>query len=77
MPDTSGGADAGRCGRERTGRGALGRDTGGAATALSYEGSTGQLVGTSTYTWSPDDTLTGTASAGSPGTVAALSRKQR
>jgi RHS repeat-associated protein len=52
---------------------ALGRDVGlavtnGATTALSYEGTTGQLTsdGAASYTWTPDGTLTGTAN--SPGT---------
>ena len=55
---------------------ALGRDTGttvtgGAATALSYEGTTGQLTGdgASTYTWTPGGTLTGTAAGSSGGGV--------
>src|SRR5262249_16159482 len=43
--------------------------TGGATTALSYEGTTGQLTadGSDTYTWTPDGSLIGTASSGSSG----------
>ena len=51
---------------------ALGRDTGttvtgGATTALSYEGTTGQLAsdGVTGYTWTPGGTLTGTGASGS------------
>ncbi|HEX5495264.1 MAG TPA: LamG-like jellyroll fold domain-containing protein [Mycobacteriales bacterium] len=53
---------------------ATGRDvqvavTGGATTALSYQGTTGQLTsdGSTTYTWTPDGTLTGAAAVGSSG----------
>ncbi len=58
---------------------ALGRDTGltvtsgttTTATALSYEGTSGQLAsdGAYDYTWTPDGTLTGTAAGGSGGGV--------
>jgi RHS repeat-associated protein len=49
---------------------ALGRDVkltvGATTTSLSYQGSTGQLTsdGTSSYTWTPDGTLTGTVTSG-------------
>lgn len=55
---------------------ALGRDVGtivtgptGVTTALSYEGTTGQLTsdGAFNYTWTPDGTLIGTAGAGTSG----------